>query len=275
MLVDDRKIAEDIKNSLKEEIKTSGKKLKLAIVQVGENAISKKFIERKVKFAEEIGVKTKIYELPADISTSQLRKKMAEICHIKENDGVILQLPLPARNATHSVAGGPEKINTQYALNGIIMTKDVDVLSSRAFGDFATGRSKILPPLAGVIKIIFEKYGIEPAGKNTVVIGKGILVGKPIANWLINEGATVSILNSKTKDISKFIKEADIIISGVGEPNLIKAEMVKDGIIVIDAAGDIDPSVSKKSSLFTPIIGGVGPITVAMVFKNLVELNKR
>jgi methylenetetrahydrofolate dehydrogenase (NADP+)/methenyltetrahydrofolate cyclohydrolase len=271
MIIDGKKIAEDIKNSLKEEIKTSGKKLKLAIVQVGENEVSQKFIERKVKFAEEIGVKTKVYNLPADISTSQLRKKIAEICHIKENDGVILQLPLP------------EHINTQYALNGIISKKDVDVLSSRAFGDFAAGRSKILPPLVGVIKIIFEKYSIEPAGKNIVVVGRGILVGKPIANWLINEGATVSVLNSKTRDISEFTKEADIIISGVGKPNLIKAEMVKDGIIIIDAgtsmekgkiAGDVALEVAQKSSLFTPVPGGVGPITVAMVFKNLVELSK-
>jgi len=196
---------------------------------------------------------------------------MAEFCHIKENDGVILQLPLP------------EHINTQYVLNSIIPKKDVDVLSSRSFGDFATGRSKILPPLAGVIKIIFEQYNVEPAGKNIIVIGRGILVGKPIVNWLINEGATVSVLNSRTKDISKFTKEADVIISGVGKPNLIKAEMVKDGIIIIDAgtsiekgkiAGDFDSRIAEKSSFFTPVPGGVGPITVAMLFKNLVELSK-
>lgn len=276
MLIDGRKIAEEIKEELKNQIKKSGKKLKLAIVQVGENEISKKFIERKVKFAEDIGVKTRIYNLPAEISTSQLRKKMAEICHIKENDGVILQLPLP------------EYINTQYVLNGIVPKKDVDVLSSRSFGDFVTGRSKVLPPLVGVIKIIFEKYNIEPVGKNIIVIGRGILVGKPIANWLINEGVTVSVLNSQTLNPSGYTLMADVIISGVGKQGLIKPEMVKDGGVIIDAGtspstssgqsakliGDFDPAVEDKTSLFTPVPGGVGPITVAMLFKNLVELNK-
>lgn len=271
MIIDGKKIAEEIKKELKQEILKTNKKLKLAIVQVGENEVSRKFIERKIKFADEIGVKTKIYELPEDISTNKLRKKMAEICHIKENDGVILQLPLP------------EKINTQYALNSIIPKKDVDVLSAKSIGDFAVGRSVVLPPVVGAIKEIFERNNVNLKGKNVVVIGAGILVGKPIAIWVINQGATVFVLRSSTKDISEFTKRADIIISGVGKPNLIKAEMVKDGIIIIDAgtsmekgklAGDIDPKVAEKSSLFTSVPGGVGPITVAMVFKNLVELNK-
>lgn len=281
MLIDGKKIVEEIKNSLKEEISKSGKKLKLAIVQVGEDEVSKKFIERKVKFAEEIGVKTRLYNLPAEISTSQLRKKMAEICHIKENDGVILQLPLP------------KHINTQYVLNGIIPKKDVDVLSSRAFGDFVTGHppagGKILPPLVGVIKEIFERFKIDVMGKNVVVIGKGILVGKPIANYFINLGATVSVLNSQTPNPNSYTLMADIIISGVGKSHFIKPDMVRDGVIIIDAGtssstssgrlgslvGDVDPSVEKKASLFTPVPGGVGPTTVAMVFKNLLVLSRK
>lgn len=272
MIIDGKKIAEEIKEELKNKIKASGKKLKLAIVQVGENDVSRKFIERKIKFADEIGVKTKIYELPADISTNKLRKKMAKICHIKQNSGVIIQLPLP------------EYINTQYALNGIIATKDADVLSAKSIGDFAVGRSVVLPPVVGAIKEIFERNNVNLKGKNIVIIGAGILVGKPCAIWAINKGATVFVLRSSTKDISEFTKRADIIISGVGKPNLIKAEMVKDGIIIIDAgtsmekgkiAGDIDPRIAEKSSLFTPVPGGVGPITVAMLFKNLIELNKR
>lgn len=279
MIIDGKKIAEEIKNSLKEEISKSGKKLKLAIVQVGDNEVSKKFIDRKIKFAEEIGVKTRIYNLPEDISTNKLRQKMAEICHIKENNGVILQLPLPA-----SPAGRPKHINTQYVLNGIIPKKDVDVLSSRAFGDFATGRSKILPPLVGVIKEIFEKLKVEIADKNIVIIGKGILVGKPIANYLINLGATISVLNSRTPNLGGYTLMADIIISGAGKPHLIKPDMVKDGVIIIDAGtsikegkilGDMYPEVAKRASLFTPVPGGVGPITVAMVFKNLVVLSRK
>jgi methylenetetrahydrofolate dehydrogenase (NADP+)/methenyltetrahydrofolate cyclohydrolase len=273
MIIDGKKISEEIKNTL------NGKGLKLAIVAVAPDEASKKFIERKIKFAEDIGAETRFYELPQDISTSQLRQKMAEISHIKENDGVILQLPLPPQ------------IKTQYVLNGIIVNKDVDVLSSRAFGDFATGHSKILPPVVGAIKIIFEKYNVDIKNKNIVVVGAGRLVGKPAATWLINQGATVSVLNEFTSDISEFTKKADIVITGVGKPNLITSEMVKDGVIIIDAGtttkpgfvatkpgfvgvGDVDPAVAEKASLFTPVPGGLGPLTVALVFKNLIELNK-
>ena len=254
MLIDGKKIAEEIKNSLREEILKFGKKLKLAIVQVGDNSVSKKFIEKKVKFAEKIGVETELFNLPAEISTEELRKKITEICFAKENNGVILQLPLP------------KQIDTQCVLDAIPANKDIDVLSSN--------KNKILPPLVGVIKTIFEKYNIEPVGKNIVVIGRGILVGKPIANWLIDEGVTVSVLNSKTINPSDYTLMADIIISGVGKPDLIKSDMVKEGVIIIDVAGDVEPAVAEKASLFTPILGGVGPITVAMLFKNLVELNK-
>ncbi len=303
MIIDGRKIAEEIKNSLKKEIEISKNKLKLAIVQVGpvrsnqsridagkalpfrtSNGIggnpSDIFVKQKVKFAEEIGVKTKVYNLPAGISTNKLRQNMAEISHIKENSGVILQLPLP------------KQINTQYVLNGIVLKKDVDVLSSRAFGDFSTDRSKILPPVVGATKIILDKAGVDLKGKRAVVIGRGILVGKPVAIWLINLGATVSVLNSSTPDIPKFTKEADIIISGVGKPDLIIPETVKEGVIIIDAGtsyrkssfhletgfpsivGDVAPEVAEKASIFTPVPGGIGPITVAMIFKNLLGLKR-
>lgn len=255
MIIDGKKLAEEIKNTL------NGKGLKLAIVAVAPDEASKKFIEKKEKIAKDIGAETRIYEFPEDISTSQLRQKMAEISHILENDGVILQLPLP------------EHIKTQYVLNGIIASKDVDVLSSRAFGDFATGHSKILPPVVGAVKKIFEQYNIEIKNKNIVVVGAGRLVGKPVATWLINQNATTSVLNEFTSDISEFTKKADIIISGAGKKNLITPEIIKNGVIIIDV-GDADPRVAEKASLFTPAIGGLGPLTVAMVFKNLIELNK-
>lgn len=271
MIIDGKKITEEIKESLKQEILKTNKKLKLAIVQVGDDPVSKKFIERKIKFAEEIGVKTKVYNLPADISTNKLRKKMAEICHIKQNNGVIIQLPLPVH------------INTQYILNSITQKKDVDVLSAKSLGDFTTGKSKVLPPVIGAIKNILDKHNIDVAEKNIAIIGAGILVGKPAMIWFINQGATVSALRMSTQNIPKYTKDADIIVSGVGKPSLIKPDMVKEGVIIIDAgtafekrklAGDVDPAAAQKASIFTPVPGGVGPFTVAMVFKNLLELNK-
>ncbi len=255
MIIDGKKISEEIKKTL------NGKGLKLAIVAVAPDEASKKFISQKIKFAEDIGAKTRLYELPEDITTSQLRKKMAEISHIKENDGVILQLPLPSQ------------IKTQYVLNGITVSKDVDVLSSRAFGDFATGHSKILPPVVGAVKLIFDKYNVDFKNKNIVVVGSGKLVGKPVATWLINQNATFSVLDKYTLNPKTYTLTADIIISGTGKKNLITPDMVKDGVILIDV-GDADPKVADKCSLFTPAIGGLGPLTVAMVFKNLIELNK-
>lgn len=282
MIIDGKKIAEDIKQDLKDEIeligKPSNRRIRLAIIQVGEDPASTKFVEKKEKFAEEIGVGTKIYKLRGDITTSKLRKKISEIVHSpvggRKSSGVIVQLPLPSH------------INTQYILNSIPIQKDVDVLSSRAIGEFVSGKSNILPPVVGAIKEILQLGGeaTKLEGKNVVVVGAGLLVGKPVSSWLVNEGATVSVLNKETPNISKFTKEADIIISGAGSPGLIKPDMVKDGVVLIDAGtsdqfgklvGDIDPSCSTKASLFTPVPGGVGPITVAMVFKNLVELNKR
>lgn len=278
MIIDGKKNSEEIKEELKQRIGMKKKPLKLAIVQVGEDEVIQKFVNRKIKFAEEIGVKTKIYNLSADISTNKLRQKMAEISHIKNNNGIVLQLPLP------------RQINAQYVLNGITPKKDVDVLSSRAFGDFATGRSKILPPVVGAMKIVLAQAGIDLKGKHAVVVGRGILVGKPAAIWLINQGATVSVLNSATPDISKFTKDADLILTGIGKPHFIIADMVKDGAVIIDAGtsmgsqssadssqtkivGDVHPDVAEKASVFTPVPGGIGPLTVAVLFQNLLILN--
>ncbi len=269
MIIDGGKIAEEIKGELKEKTAESGQRLRLAIVQVGKDEISKKFIERKKAFAQDIGVDVKIYNISSDISTDKLRKKMAEICHGKKNSGVMVQLPLPVH------------IKTQYILDSVPVGKDVDVLSSHAFGKFVSGKSKIIPPVAGVIQTIFEKYGINPEGKNVVVVGKSMLIGRPAAIWCMAQGATVSVLNSKTPDISKFIKDADILITGTGKPGLITADMIKKGSVIIDMgtglkdgklAGDVSPRAAEFSGFFTPVPGGTGPVTVAMLFTNLLAL---
>ena len=270
MIIDGNKIAEEIKSGLAAEISGGGMKLSLDIVQVGNDPVSAKFIKRKENFAGDIGVETKLHNFPEEISTENLCRKIKEICDTKEKRGIIVQLPLPAH------------INTQDVLNVIPPEKDVDVLSAAATGYFTVG-GDILPPVADAAKEILDRSDFKTKGKNAVVIGAGILVGKPSAIWLINQGASVSVLRSHTADIAKYTIEADIIISGVGKPGLIMPEMVKEGVIVIDAgtsfkngklAGDVCESVSKKASIFTPVPGGVGPLTVAMVFKNLIKLSK-
>ncbi|KKT64094.1 MAG: Bifunctional protein FolD [Candidatus Giovannonibacteria bacterium GW2011_GWA1_44_29] len=253
-IIDGKKLAEEIKAELKTEVLGLNKKIRLAVIKVGKNPVTEKFLEQKKKFGEAVGIDVRIYDLQETISTNQLREKLAEIVHIKENTGVIIQLPLP------------KQINTQ-----------------KSVGLFSSGRSKILPPVVGAIKYIFDKNNVDAKGKNVTVLGAGRLVGKPVAVWLMNQGAAVTIIDENTADPTVHTIDADIIISGVGEPNLITADMVKDNAVVIDCGtseaggkivGDIDPRVADKASLFSPVPGGIGPLTVSMLFKNLAELAK-
>lgn len=277
MIIDGRKIRDEIKEQLKQEIAALKKDLRLAIVLVGENPASLRFIEEKKKFGKEIGVDTRVYKFDEAISTTALRDKLAEIVHIKQNTGLIIQLPLPSQ------------INAQYILNSVPLEKDVDVLSSRALGNFYINKSPILPGVVGAVETILNNINdTTNDNKSVVIVGKGRLVGKPLAMWFINQGATISILNSRTKNLQKFTQEADILISGIGKAKFITPDMVKENAIVIDCgtsveknesreklSGDVDfDEVQKKASYITPVPGGVGPITVAMLFKNLVELAK-
>ena len=264
MIIDGKKIADDLKNSLREEVLKLNKKLCLGIIKVGENIISEKFLELKRKFASDIGISSKTYDFPENISTSELRKQISRIVHTKEISGVIVQLPLP------------KHINLDYILNALPSRKDPDMLSRKSAGT--------LPPVVGAINRIFEDYGVWIEGKNVVVLGSGKLVGKPAAEWLMSQEATVCVLNSKSENIDYYLKNADIIISGIGKPRLVKPQMVKDGVVAIDCGtsesegklvGDFDLEVANKASIFSPVPGGVGPITIAILFSNLVKLAKK
>lgn len=272
-IIDGKKIAEKLIAELKEEVKKTQKPLRLAIVRVGDDAVTSSFLERKKKTGEEIGINVRIFEYPADITTDKFRKQLAVIVHEKKNTGIIVQLPLPAH------------INTQYILNSVTPEKDVDMLSARALGNFITGKSPILPPVAGAVKKIFEEYDISYKDKWIAVIGAGRLVGRQVALWLMSGDIGFNLVTEKTKNVQEMVRGADIVISGVGKTKLIGAETIKDGAIVIDVgtssangqiSGDVDfELVSKKASYITPVPGGVGPITVVMLFKNLVELAKK
>lgn len=273
MILDGRKLSEKILTSLKQEVNSFSKKLRLAVVAVGKNQIAEKFINQKRKTAEFLGMDFKIYPFEEEITTNELRKRLSEIVHEKRNTGVIIQLPLP------------EQINTQYILNSIVPEKDVDVLSSKAIGNFVAGKSEIMPPVAGAVKEIFEEYNIEYKGKNIVVVGAGSLVGKPVAWWLLNEKISFTVTESSTIHPEEIIKNADILVTGIGKPGFLKGDWIKKGAVVIDAgtsesggklSGDVDfESASQKAGHITPVPGGVGPVTVAMLFKNLVTLAKK
>jgi len=270
-ILDGKKISEEILEDIKRKIKKSSLKLRLAVVQVGEGPLSKIFVSQKKKACERVGMDFKIYQFPAKIKNLLLKKEIKEIVRNSANSGVIIQLPLP------------KEFSTEEFLNLIPEQKDIDVLSEKSLGKFYQGTLKILPPTVQGILYFFKNYKIKLKGKNMVIVGAGRLVGNPLALRLLQEKATISVLNEFTIDAPSFIKKADILISGVGKTDLIRGGMVKEGVVVIDAGtsikegklvGDVDfKSVSKKASYITPVPGGVGPVTVACLIENLAKLN--
>lgn len=272
-VIDGRKIADEILEELKIKVQVAvneGKNpLRLAAVLVGNNPEFEKFVQLKGKNAVKIGIEYPIYQFSDKITQEELTKRVREISGIA--DGILIELPLPAH------------LYAQGILNEIPLEKDVDVLSDSAQKFFYDDNSKILPPAVEALKIVFEKYGVEIKNKKTTVFGWGVLIGKPIAHWLKKQGAEVSIVRSKTENPEKLSSEADIIISGVGKPNLITENMVRDGAVVIDfgygklgdkMVGDVQYEfVKEKASLISPVPGGMGPLLTVVVLRNLIALN--
>jgi methylenetetrahydrofolate dehydrogenase (NADP+) / methenyltetrahydrofolate cyclohydrolase len=262
MLIDGKKIRDEILAELKNKFESIGCAT-LAVVWVGDDPATAKFIEQKKKVAEKVGVELRLFEYRNDIAQTDLEQEINRLTLDAEINGVIVQLPLP------------KTIDTQKIIDLIPPAKDVDALGKESI---------VLSPVAGAVAEILKRYEIDLTKNKFVVVGKGKLVGQPVAIWLAGEGAYVSILDSKTEDIITQIKQADVIISGIGRPNFIVPEIVKDGVVLIDAgtseqagklAGDIDPACTTKASLFTPVPGGVGPIVLARLFSNLADLMKK
>lgn len=270
ILLDGKKLSQKILAELAEKIAALKKEMRLALVVVGNNSVVNQFVAQKKKAAESVGVRVRVYPFDEAVTTNHLRKRISEIVHERKNTGVIVQLPLP------------KHINKQYILDAIPPEKDVDVLSSSALGKFAAGKSRVLPPVAGAIKAFFDEYAVAYQNKYAVIMGYGSLVGKPVSLWLLNERVTLSIVGSRTKNPEKFLTEADIVISGIGKPNYITGDLLKEGSVIIDAGtsesegkvlGDVDfDSAKTKASYLTPVPGGVGPLTVAILLQNLVTL---
>lgn len=259
-----QKILNDIKKRLPE------KKLGLAVIQVGSNPASEIYIKEKKKIAQSLGIGFWMTKLPPTVSQEKVQNIVLKIGRDPAISGIIIQLPLPPQ------------FRTQEILNCIPLKKDVDVLSSVALGLFALGQLPILPPTIKAIALLLKASHTSLKGKRVTVVGAGRLVGLPLIFWLLSQGATVSVANKFTKDLSLLTKKADILISATGKPLLIKGNMVKKGAVVIDAGtsveggrtkGDVDlKSVAKKAKYLAPVPGGVGPLTVACLFYNLLTL---
>ena len=271
-ILNGKKLAERILEKTKREIKKSNLKLRLAIVQIGKNPVSQIFIRQKEKACKRVGIDFQLYKFQKKISQTRLEKEIKKIVQNQRNSGIIIQLPLPKNRDEDEI------------LNLIPVEKDIDVLSEESLGKFYQGKLPILPPVVGAVSHLLKNYKIKIKGKNVVLVGTGKLVGKPLVLWILKEKGTLTIINEFTENSSPLTKKADILISGVGKPSLIQKNMVKKGAVVIDCGsayqkgklrGDVDfQNVSKKAGSITPVPGGVGPLTVASLLENLLELNK-
>lgn len=271
IILDGKIIADKTFELLRREIKTKKLQLKLAVILVGDNPVSKIYVKEKEKACRNIGIDFELFVFPMGILEKELEEKIKKISENPQNSGVVIQLPLP------------KNFSTQEIINLVPPEKDIDVLSEKTRQIFAKGESTIFPPVVGAVKKLLDEYSISLKDKKIVLIGSGRLVGEPLAIWLASQKINYSIINTKTENINAIIKEADVIISGVGKPKFITGQMVKQESIAIDAgtscegcksSGDFDfETVSEKASYITPVPGGVGPLTVATLLENLVKLN--
>lgn len=263
------KVKEEVRREVGEIIAKYDKELSLAVVLVGNNPASEVYVRNKIKASENVGIKSVLVRLPEDVNEGELIDTIRTLNSDDDITGILLQLPLP------------KGFNESLIINEISPLKDVDGLTFEAQGKLFGGVDGITPCTpSGVIRLL-DEYGIEIAGKNAVVIGRSLLAGKPMAMLLLDRDATVTVCHSKTKDLSKHTSEADIIVVCVGKSEFLKGDMVKAGAVVVDIGinrtdgglkGDADfEQLKDKVSFITPVPGGVGPMTVAMLLKNTVK----
>ena len=280
-ILDGKKVSNDIKDEITEQVKkmkAKGEKVPhLAAVIVGNDGASLTYVGSKVRACERVGFESTMVRLSNTTSEIELLDKIEELNQNDDIDGFIIQLPLPPQ------------INTQKVLMAVDPSKDVDGFHPENFGKMALDMSTFIPATPFGILELLDRYGVETKGKHTVVIGRSHIVGRPMSILMGRKGfpgnSTVTLTHSHTKNITQITSQADIIISALGVPNFLKAEMVKDEAVIIDVGitrvpdesspkgyiitGDVDfENVSKKASYITPVPGGVGPMTIAMLLKN-------
>ncbi|RXJ45529.1 bifunctional 5,10-methylenetetrahydrofolate dehydrogenase/5,10-methenyltetrahydrofolate cyclohydrolase [Gelidibacter gilvus] len=288
ILLDGKKVSNDIKNEIAEQVKkmkANGEKVPhLAAIIVGNDGASLTYVASKVKACERVGFESTMVRLSNTTSQVELLDKIKELNENPDIDGFIIQLPLP------------KQIDTQKVLLAVNPDKDVDGFHPMNFGKMALDMSTFIPATPFGILELLDRYGVDTQGKHTVVIGRSHIVGRPMSILMGRKGfpgnSTVTLTHSHTKNITQITSQADIIISALGVPNFLKAEMVKDDAVIIDVGitrvpddttekgyritGDVDfENVSKKASYITPVPGGVGPMTIAMLLKNTLLARER
>ena len=268
-IIDGKEISKNIKEELKQEIKTYMIKPCLAVIQIGNDPASDVYIKAKEKACNETGIYFKYIKFEETAKEIEVINKIVELNNDEYVNGILLQLPLP------------EKFNTEKLINYIARNKDVDGLTDINAGKLINNKNGIVPCTPKGIMELLNAYDIEISGKNVVIVGRSNLVGKPLMSLFLNKDATVTVCHSKTANLEEFTKNADILVVAVGKKHLITSDMVKDGAVVIDVGinrdgdklyGDVDfAKVSKKASYITPVPGGVGLLTRCALLQNVVD----
>ena len=273
MLLDGKKVRNEILDKIKQEVIDNNYNLTLAIILIGNDAPSRVYVNNKIKYCDYVGISTKLIELDESTSEQEVIDIIEQLNKDKKITGMILQSPVP------------KQINIENCIKHISVEKDIDGFTKENFYLLAHNEEGIRPCTAkGIIRLL-DYYNIDLKGKNVCIIGRGNLVGKPILFEMLNRDATVTICHSKTKDIIKYTKKADVIICGAGSPKILKKNMVKKNSIVVDAGitvidnkviGDADfNNLKNKCSYITPNPGGVGPMTIAIIIENIVNAYKK
>ena len=272
-IIDGKKISQEIKDEMREKaaaLKEQGTERCLAVIQVGADPASSVYVRNKKKACEYVGIRSLSYELPEETREEELLGIIGELNGREDVNGILVQLPLPAH------------INEDRVLLSIATEKDVDGFHPVSVGNLSIGRPGFLSCTpAGVIQLL-KRSGISIEGKECVVLGRSNIVGKPMAMLLLRENGTVTVCHSRTKNLKEVTKRADILVVAVGRPKMVDESYVKDGAVVVDVGihrneenklcGDVDfDSVAPKTSYITPVPGGVGPMTIAMLMANCVE----
>lgn len=272
-IIDGKKISQEIKDELKvraAQLRAQGIRRCLAVIKVGDDPASGVYVNNKKKACEYVGIESLSYELPGDTAEEELLKLIGELNGRADVNGILVQLPLPAQ------------INEDKVLLSIAPEKDVDGFHPVSVGNLSIGRPGYVSCTpAGVIQLL-KRSGIEIAGRECVVVGRSNIVGKPMSMLLLRENATVTVCHSRTKNLQEVTRRADILVVAMGKPKFITADYVKEGAVVIDVGihrgengklcGDVDfDSVAPHTAAITPVPGGVGPMTIAMLMHNCVE----
>lgn len=272
-IIDGKAIAAQIKDELKQKVsekKAQGKEISLAVIQVGTDPASTVYVGNKKKACEYVGIRSLSYELPEETSEKELLDLIGDLNRREDVNGILVQLPLP------------KQIDEDKVIRHIAPEKDVDGFHPQSVGALCIGEQGFVSCTpAGIIQLL-KRSGIEIAGKECVVVGRSNIVGKPMALLLLRENGTVTVAHSKTKDLASVTRRADILVAAVGKPKFFTGEYVKEGAVVIDVGihrmenkklcGDVDyDAVAPVCSAITPVPGGVGPMTIAMLMNNCVE----